>query len=65
MHVCTYAHMHMHVTPKNYMLRKLQMAATMKAAMFIMINMYGYVCAYVFTHAYMCACACICIQMWG
>ena len=39
------------------------MAATMEAAMFIMINMYGYVCAYVFVHAYMCAC--ICIQVWG
>ena len=31
------------------------MAATMEAAIFIMINMYGYVCAYVFVHAYMCA----------
>ena len=41
------------------------MAATMEAAMFIMINMYGYVCAYVFVHAYMCACACICKQVWG
>ena len=40
------------------------MAATMEAAMFIMINMYGYVCAYVFVHAYMCACAYICIQVW-
>ena len=25
----------------------------MEAAMFIMINMYGYVCAYVFAHAYL------------
>ena len=41
------------------------MAATMEAAMFIMIYMYGYVCAYVFVHAYMCACACICIKVWG
>ena len=40
------------------------MAATMEATMFIMINMYGYVCAYVFVHAYMCAYACICIQVW-
>ena len=47
------------------MLRKLQMAASMEAAMFNMINMYGYVCAYVFVHAYMCACASICIQVWG
>ena len=38
------------------------MATTMEAAMFITINMYGYVCAYVFVHAYLCACACICIQ---
>ena len=28
------------------------MATTMEAAMFIMINMYGYVCACVFVHAY-------------
>ena len=41
------------------------MAATMEAAMFIMINMYGYVYAYIFVHAYMCACAYICIQVWG
>ena len=40
------------------------MATTMEAAMFIMIDMYGYVCAYVFVHAYMFACACICIQVW-
>ena len=32
------------------------MAATMEAAMFIMINMYGYVCAYVFVHAYVYKC---------
>ena len=36
------------------------MATTMEAAMFIMINMYGYVCAYVFVHAYMCAYECKC-----
>ena len=41
------------------------MAATMEAAMFIMINMYGYVCAYVFVDAYMCACAYICKQVWN
>ena len=41
------------------------MATTMEAAMFITINMYGYVCAYVFVHAYLCACACICIQVWN
>ena len=41
------------------------MAATMDAVMFIMINMYGYMCAYVFVHAYMCACAWICIQVWN
>ena len=28
----------------------------MEAAMFIMIDMYGYVCAYAFVHAYICAC---------
>ena len=37
------------------------MAATMEAAMFIMINMYGYVCAYVFVHAYI---VCMCIHMY-
>ena len=33
------------------------MATAMEAAMFIMINMYGYVCAYVFVHAYVYKCA--------
>ena len=33
------------------------MATTMEAAMFIMINMYGYVCAYVFVHANVYKCA--------
>ena len=32
------------------------MAAMMEAAMFILINMYGYVCAYVFVHAYVYKC---------
>ena len=57
MHTCTYMqHQKLHV-------KKLQMATTMEAVIFIMINMYGYVCAYVFVHAYMCAC--ICIQVWN
>ena len=59
MHTCMCAHMHtmyMHVV---FHVKKLQMATTTEAAMFIMINMYGYVCAYVFVHAYMCACVCV------
>ena len=59
-HICTHAHT---CNTKKLHVKKLQMAATMEAAMFIMINMYGYMCAYVFVHAYMCACACICIKV--
>ena len=67
MHTCMCAHMHTCTCMSHQKLhvKKLQMATTMEAAMFIMIDMYGYVCAYVFAHAYMCACACICIQVWG
>ena len=54
---CVPRHMHMHVHARTRMkredkhVRKLQMAATMEAAMFIMFNMHACVCAR--------ACACV------
>ena len=58
-------HMHTHVHACTCMkredkhVRKLQMAATMEAAMFIMFNMHA--CVY----ARACACACACARAWG
>ena len=50
--MCTCTCMHTHArNTKDKHVRKLQMAATMEAAMFIMFNMHACVCA--------CACACM------
>ena len=51
-----HVHMHLHACTcrkcQDKHVRKLQMAATMEAAMFIMFNMHACVCA--------CACTCAC-----
>ena len=58
-------HMHMHVHActrtkhEDKHVRKLQMAATMEAAMFIMFNMHACVCARV------CTCICVHAHMYG
>ena len=58
-------HMHMHVHTRTCTkredkhVRKLQMAATMEAAMFIMFNMHACVCAHACVHVHACTCACV------
>ena len=55
-HTCTHTCVHICINThacitKTYVnVKKLQIAATMEAAMFIMINMYGYVCVNVCVH---------------
>ena len=60
-----HVHMHVHARTRTKRedkhVRKLQMAATMEAAMFIMFNMHACVCA----RACVRACACACARAWG
>ena len=60
-HVHTYLLICTHMKCYNQHVRKLQMATTMEAAMFIMLNTCMCVCTHMCAHACMCMCVCMCV----